>query len=408
MKLAIVGLGYVGITTAAAFSKLGHTIIGYENNIKKLATLTSGELPITEPEVGDILIENRERIYYREKIESNINEADLVFVSVGTPTSEAGETDLTALNGVMEELSRFGEIDLPIVIRSTIPIGLSRQYAVRYPNLNILFHPEFLREGTAVQDFFNPPKIVFGAGVQSDNQLRNLVDTLYEGFDCPKFFVSYEAAESVKYADNIFHALKVAFTNEISKVVASKGADPREVMRIFRSDEQLNISPAYLKPGFAYGGSCLEKDLASFRTQAQNLNIPLLLSVTESNETIVNEFVGRIARQSDTFILNGLTFKEKVDDLRRSPFVSIAMRLLDLGNEVYAYDDNLETTFGESRQIFDRLLANPRFHINEACPAPSGNPIVVYCHRNRHEYLVPSFVADYELFAGGDAGRNFA
>lgn len=407
MKIAIIGLGYVGITTAAAFSKLGHCIIGYENNIAKLGSLYAGKLPITEPSVSELLQDNSERVSYIKDIDNGINNADLVVVSVGTPTSEIGETDLTALNFVMKELSMFRTSDLSILIRSTIPIGLSRKYSDLYPNLSIYFHPEFLREGTAIKDFFSPPKIVLGAKVADDSRAHAILESLYSEFDCPKFVVSFESAESVKYADNIFHALKVVFTNEISKVVAGKNADPREVMEIFRSDRQLNVSPAYLKPGFAYGGSCLEKDLLSFRTQGASCSLPLLDAIAISNEIIIEDFVNKICGFSSTFIFNGLTFKEDVDDLRRSPFVIMAFKLLAKGKEVYAYDDNLETCFGDSAEIYNRLLDQELFHINEDCCSARSDTSVIFCHEKRHSKLEQTFKADYELFFGGDAGRIF-
>jgi GDP-mannose 6-dehydrogenase len=407
MKIGIIGLGYVGITSAACFLKLGHKVVGVEKSLDKIKTLRSGLFPIVEPGISELFQMYSSNFSACSDIELSLNSCDCIMVAVGTPTSDVGESDLSAMGRVIEGLSKIIKTDVPILIRSTIPIGTSRVYAGKNPSLNIVFHPEFLREGTAVEDFFNPPKIVFGTKNSQDESLLGLVKGLYPNFTSPFFNVSYESAESVKYADNIFHALKVSFTNEIVKSITKKGADPKEVMNIFCSDTHLNVSPVYLKPGFAYGGSCLEKDLYSFRYQNSDSELPLLNSITVSNEQVIDDFFYKIKDLSGQVVINGLSFKERIDDVRRSPFVALTRKLLDHGNTVYAYDDNLNDIFGESLDIINDLKKYKNFHLNKRTDISKLNTTVVYSHRQKHSLVHEKLISDFDLFVGGDIAKVY-
>ncbi|OAH06917.1 GDP-mannose 6-dehydrogenase [Rhodobacteraceae bacterium SB2] len=394
MNIGIIGLGYVGITTAACLSKLGHTIYGYEVNAPKCDALARGENVIVEPGVTELLIENSNSINFKFALgEENL---DVIFVCVGTPTNENGETDLSFLHKSLEELAH-SNINVPIVLRSTIPIGTCSEMKQRYKNLDIYFHPEFLREGTAVKDFFNPPVIVVGVdGINSEVRAKIILQ-IYQDFVCEKFVVSTATAESIKYASNTFHALKVCFANEVSKGVSKFGVNPNEVLRIFRADSQLNISEAYLKPGFAYGGSCLEKDLTSFVSQCRSAELPLLKAISVSNDTIIEEFYYKVTNLGEKFIVNGLSFKENIDDLRKSPFVTLVKKLLSDKKYVYAYDDNLENIYGENRTILDHLNKHPNFQLNRTFPSKE-KPITIYCHNKRHNLTPENLDPDYCLF----------
>lgn len=402
MNVGVIGLGYVGITAVACLSELGHIVKGFEINRAKIRSLESGLFPIVEPQVASLINANSHRISYNEKITTDdISSLDLILICVGTPTDDSGKTNMHAMDRVMEELGNLINFDLPIVIRSTIPIGSTQKYKTRYKNLNLYFHPEFLREGTAVKDFFNPPKIVFGIPLIVKNEIENLVNDLYPGIEAPIFYMSYESAESVKYADNIFHALKVAFVNEFSSACIKLGADANSVMNAFRADRQLNISEAYLHPGFAYGGSCLEKDLISFQTQAEG-DLPLFAAVSESNKTIIKQFYRKIVSEGEVFLLNGIAFKEGVDDLRRSPFVSLIILLLDAGKTVYAYDDNLKDLFGESQDVLSLLTSRKNFFLNKEYIGDISGSVVIMGHKLKHAHFPQDLDAHYHLWFGGD------
>ena len=365
MKVWIIGLGYVGITTAACLAKLGHHITGVEKNPSKVEALKAGKNSIVEPGIDELLSNHADRIDYKTTINDDITSADIILVAVGTPTNEDGTTDLSFVSQVFDELGQY-DVNCPVLLRSTSPIGTARKLSKKHASLEITFHPEFLREGTAVDDFFNPPKIVFGVNEKTFHEkYKASLLNLYHDISAEVFFVNWETSESIKYADNIFHALKVSFANEIGRSVSTKGADPNEVMRIFCSDRQLNISPYYLKPGFAYGGSCLEKDLSSFRTQFNDIKLPIFEAISQSNEETIDTLFKKIIDKSDIFVIDGLTFKEDIDDLRRSPFVTLALRLLRKGKYVYAYDRNIEEVFGESKAIKDELLSYESFFLNE-------------------------------------------
>jgi GDP-mannose 6-dehydrogenase len=407
MKIAIIGLGYVGITSAAGFLELGFEVVGYENNVSKVNALREGTFPIVEDGVSDLFKKNAERFSVFSEPNLVLNTCDYIMIAVGTPTSKEGVTSLIAMDSVLSSLSSVIETNSPILIRSTVPIGTSRVYSERYPHLNIVFHPEFLREGSAIEDFFKPPKIVFGVRNNHDGGVPDPLSRIYDRFNCEIYCVAYESAESVKYADNIFHALKVAFTNEIVKAVTKKGANPYDVMSIFRSDRQLNISPVYLNPGFAYGGSCLEKDLFSFREQLSGCSLPLLDAITVSNEGIIRDAYLKIKDAGRNFIVNGLTFKEGVDDLRRSPYVSLVKMLLNDGSTVYAFDDNLHNLFGESFEILNELREFPGFRLNERVDLQAGEVVVVFCHRERHSLLGTSYVSDFDLYTGGAVSKVY-
>ncbi|MDC0010731.1 nucleotide sugar dehydrogenase [Porticoccaceae bacterium] len=408
MKIAIIGLGYVGITSAAGLLELGHQIVGYEKNTAKVETLRNGLFPIIEPKISGLFKKHIDRFTILSSLDVTLNTCDCVMVAVGTPTDETGMTSLTAMDSVVECLAEIVNNDVPIVLRSTIPIGTSRNYAEKYPCLNIVFHPEFLREGSAINDFFNPPKLVFGVDGEVADDLVGILSNIYPEFSSPTFYVTYESAESVKYADNIFHALKVAFTNEIVKAVTKKGADPFDVMSIFCADTQLNISPVYLKPGFAYGGSCLEKDLYSFRHQNSDCKLPLLDSITVSNEYVIADFYQKIKGLTDTFVINGLTFKEGIDDLRRSPFVALTKMLLQQGSKVYAYDDNLRNVFGESLDILNGLQDFSNFSLNRKISISADEVLVIYSHKEKHCELDEMYLPDFDLFIGGEIAKVYS
>jgi GDP-mannose 6-dehydrogenase len=395
MKIGITGLGYVGVTTLACLAKLGHKLIGVDINTEKINALKLGESVIIEPIINSLLSDHSSNIIYSTST-ANLD-VDCIFVCVGTPTDASGFSNLKALERCIGNLWK-NKVKCPIIIRSTVPIGTCIDLLTRYPLLDIVFHPEFLREGTAVEDFFNPSIIVYGT--QDGSKVPEL-ETIYKQFKAPSFTVDISEAESLKYACNIFHALKIVFANEITKSLSSKNVDPNVVMKLFVEDKQLNISKAYLKPGFAYGGSCLEKDLQSYLNQMPNVSLPLLTSVSESNELIIHELFIKLSNESEHFVFNGLTFKEGIDDLRRSPFVALVKKLLIEGKTVDAYDDNLEELFGENKDILSDLIAFKNFRLNPY-ELFLTDPSVIFCHQKKHSKLPARYTVDYKLFPSTD------
>lgn len=352
MRIAVLGLGYVGATSMACLAKLGHAVIGVDVSAVKVALVDAGESPILEPQVPELLAEAHAagRVSATTDSEAAIADADALLVCVGTPSRPNGSVDSRYLQQVVRTIAgvrvREGRA-IPIFVRST---GLP---SIHNELIDILIaevpgqppaycvHPEFLREGQAVADFFDPPKIVFGP---TDDTVGALCAQLYPGIDAPTVTVAPAVAAMVKYADNCFHAVKVTFGNEIGVLAQTFGVDAREVMDIFCLDTKLNISTKYLRPGMPYGGSCLPKDLRSVVSWARqnSLSIPMLEHVSHSNESQVQHILAQISRTERSHVgIVGLAFKDNTDDLRESPMVAVAEHLLGKGRAVKVFDDHL-------------------------------------------------------------------
>lgn len=372
MQIAIIGLGYVGAVTAACLAELGHSVIGVEADPVKAAALTDGRAPTAEPGLDDLLSRGvaggRIRI---ADLADAVTNADVTMVSVGTPSAGSGALDLTAVLRVAE---RIGET-LPddgcfrtIVIRSTVLPGTTEEQ-VR-PCLEaasglkagsafgLAMNPEFLREGSSIRDFREPARTIIGA---SDRRTADQVRAVYSGVPAPVAVVPIRTAELVKYTDNAFHALKVTFANEIASFARSFGVDGREVMRLLTEDQRLNISPAYLRPGYAFGGSCLPKDLRAINDRASqaDLDLPLLSAVLESNAAHFERGVRLIEEAGGRSVaLLGLSFKASTDDLRESPAVALAERLVRLGYRLAIHDPDVHPTSlrGTNRTFIEEHL----------------------------------------------------
>jgi GDP-mannose 6-dehydrogenase len=364
MRIAVVGLGHVGIVTAAALLKDGHCVVGVESDERIRDCAQRGESPFREPEVGDLIAEGHTKKSF--SVTSSVAEvidADLAFVCVGTRGLPDGNLDLSDVTTSARE---FGEAvrqrstDRPpilIAFRSTmlpgsmnkivlpaIAAAAGEEAGTRY---EVAYFPEFSREGSAVADYFDPPKIVIGERRQGSAHLLN---RLFRGFDAPTFVTSFEVAELAKFADNSFHALKVAFANEVGRFALRAGASPSDVFDIFRADTKLNISAAYLRPGGAFGGPCLKKDVRALATRMSAVGIaaPVLNNVFASNELHTDFLVEEIATRaqpSSRLLLVGLSFKAGTDDVRDSPLVTLAEKLLARGYDLSIYDSDLDYEF---------------------------------------------------------------
>jgi len=356
MKISVLGLGYVGAVSGACLAELGHEVIGVDVDYFKVETVNNGLAPIVEELIGELTAEMVEKGRFRATcdVAEAIRETELSMVCVGTPSAPTGELDTTYVRRVCEEIGaelKKKDAYHLVVIRSTVlPQTMERIVTPALEtasgkrcgeDFGLCFHPEFLREGTSVKDFRDPPKVVIGA---YDEKSADMLASIYEGFTAPLFVTSMAVAEMVKYVDNSFHALKVVFGNEIGAIAKSLNIDSHEVMRIFCEDRKLNISPYYLMPGFAYGGSCLPKDLRALLhlARAENVEVPMLASLARSNEEHIKRTVERVlALGKRQVAMLGLSFKSGTDDLRESPLVELVERLLGKGCKIRIWDDNV-------------------------------------------------------------------
>jgi GDP-mannose 6-dehydrogenase len=356
MKLSIFGLGYVGTVSAACFAARGHHVIGVDVNAAKVALIRSGTAPIVEEGLADIIRDTAARGLLRAT--TNAAEAvagsDISLICVGTPSARNGSLDTQALTRVAGEIGLALGTKAPghtVVVRSTLLPGTFRNIVV--PELErasgkkagrdfqLAINPEFLREGSAVSDFHNPEKTVVGS---DDAETAQTVMSLYEGLPGKQIAVAPEIAELAKYVDNVWHALKIGFANEVGNICKSQGIDSHAVMDVFLSDRKLNISAAYLKPGFAFGGSCLPKDTRAiaYLARACDLELPLLQAILPSNQQQIERALDWVLSFGKRRIaLLGCAFKAGTDDLRESPYVILAERLLGKGCSIRIFDDNV-------------------------------------------------------------------
>ena len=374
MRISVFGLGYVGSVSAACLAARGHEVIGVDVSPQKAEMLGSGHAPVVEPGLSDIIAENAAsgRLRATTRAGAAISESDLSLVCVGTPSQANGSLDLSNVARVCSEIGaalRAKNAPHVVVIRSTILPGTMRDVVrpaleeasgmVAGRDFGLANNPEFLRESTAVADFHAPPKTVIGALDRADAET---VASLYRGIDAPLVLTSMEVAEMVKYVDNSWHALKVAFGNEIGNICQGVGVDSHEVMEIFCRDTKLNISGAYLKPGFAFGGSCLPKDLRALvhRARALDVEVPILSAILPSNRNQIDRAVDRVmAAGSRRVGVLGLSFKAGTDDLRESPLVEMIERLIGKGFDVRVFDRNVNVA---------RLNGANRRHMDETIP----------------------------------------
>ncbi|MGY4771758.1 UDP-glucose dehydrogenase family protein [Kribbella sp. CWNU-51] len=356
MKVAVFGLGYVGSVTAACLAANGHDVWGVDVDTAKVGPITEGHSPVVEPGLDELVAEgvSAGRLHATTDPRLALERADVSLICVGTPSTPAGSTDLTYIRRAVRDIAEAAQVVNPpvsgfhsIVVRSTVPPGtvdeVVEQVLADVPppeglSFGTAMTPEFLREGSGLADFYDPPFVV--VGTRNPTVGTALADLFgFLGVDVQ--IVDVRTAEALKYACNAFHATKVSFANEMGRIFRHYGVDSREVMRIFVQDTSLNISPYYLKPGFAFGGSCLPKDLRSVLHLARvnNTDLPLLAGTLATNERAVSDVVDRVvAGPGREIALLGLSFKHATDDLRESPNVELAERLLGKGYNLRIYD----------------------------------------------------------------------
>jgi len=356
MRLSIFGMGYVGNVSAACFAADGHTVVGVDPNAVKVDLINQGASPIVEPGLAELVADgvSSGRLRGTTDAAAAIAETDLSLVCVGTPSQVNGNLDLTYLERVCQDIGAclkqkdafhvavIRSTRLPGTIRDTvIPTLEAASGKVAGKDFGVCNNPEFLREGSAVRDFREPPKTVIG---ESDSRSGDLLASLYAALDAPLIRTEIEVAEMVKYADNAWHAVKVTFGNEIGGICKGLGIDSHKVMDIFCQDTKLNISKNYLRPGFAFGGSCLPKDLRAITYKARELDlpVPMLNGVLPSNRWQVEAGVEMVLSKGKRKVgVLGFSFKADTDDLRESPMVEVIERLLGKGIELKLYDRNV-------------------------------------------------------------------
>jgi GDP-mannose 6-dehydrogenase len=356
VRISIFGLGYVGAVSAGCFAQDGHQVIGVDPVQVKVDFINHGHSPIVEPEIEEILFENARAGRLRattDPIEA-VMESELSIVCVGTPSLPNGSLDLRYIRRICEQIGealRIKDARHTVVIRSTILPGTMHkvviptleQFSGKKSGLDfgVCNNPEFLREGSAVADFRQPPKTVIG---EIDRGSGDLAASLYQSISAPLVRTDLRTAEMIKYADNSWHALKIGFANEIGTLCDALEIDPQKVMDIFCEDRKLNISPVYLRPGFAFGGSCLPKDLRalSYQGRMHDLQLPILNSILPSNEMQIARGLQMVMDGGNSRIgILGFSFKAGTDDLRESPVIEVIERLIGKGYDLRIYDRNV-------------------------------------------------------------------
>lgn len=382
MKISVFGLGYVGAVSAGCLASEGHEVIGVDPIPTKVDLINGGQSPIVETKIGEIIAATAKSGRLRATSDPGqaISETELSFVCVGTPSQANGNLDLRYIRRICEQIGEALKSKThrhTVVIRSTILPGTMRNIVIPILeefsgkkaaiDFGVCNNPEFLREGTAVDDFRCPPKTVIG---EVDRVSGDALASLYQKLDAPLIRTDLETAEMVKYVDNSWHALKIGFANEIGAICKSLGLDSHKVMQIFCNDRKLNISAAYLSPGFAFGGSCLPKDLRalSYRAKTNDLELPILSSILSSNEKQVNRGLQLIMEKGRQKIgILGFSFKAGTDDLRESPLIELIERLLGKGYDLRIYDKNVRiaSLVGANRDfILNRIPHISRLMVN--------------------------------------------
>ena len=377
MKVAVIGLGYVGTVTAAVMAANGHDVWGVDVDAVKVHEIRAGRSPVAEPGLDALVAQAVDggTLKATTSCLEALDGTDVSLVCVGTPSTARGGTDLTYIRRAVDDIvAAFRVARAPasrhhsVVIRSTVPPGtveeivtpaLASGLADTDIAVGAAMCPEFLREGSGIADFYASPFVVVGT---TDHHVADTVTSLLSFLDEPVRIVDVRVAEALKYACNAFHATKVSFANEVSRLFRLLGVDSREVMSLFCEDRVLNVSPAYLGPGFAFGGSCLPKDLRSLLHLARmnGADLPLLAGTLATNELVINQAVERVIDcDARTVALLGLSFKMNTDDLRESPNVELAERLIGKGFDVRIYDPIVNPA---------RLIGANRRHVEAKLP----------------------------------------
>lgn len=394
MKISVFGLGYVGAVSCACLPELGHEVIGVDINPQKVRMINEGQSPVVEESINELIeaAVKAGKLSATEDVKIAVTNTELSLISVATPSNPDYTPNLTAVDAVVRSIGEAIH-DKPghhtVVLRSTVQPGTTESRILPIlenaagrkvgDRLSLVFNPEFLREGTSVKDFHNPPQTVIGS---LDETGYVVMEKMYASLPAIMVRTSCRVAESVKYLCNVFHAFKIVFANEAGSVLKACGLDGREVMKIFCQDTQLNISPYYLRPGFAFGGSCLPKEVKGFLTLAKEMNvsIPSLSTLLESNKSHIDSAFDIIARDGRKKVaLFGLAFKPGTDDMRDSPLVVLAERLLGKGFDISIYDNfvKISRLLGKNKEFIEREIPHLDRLLSETPEAALENAEII-------------------------------
>jgi GDP-mannose 6-dehydrogenase len=413
MKIAVFGLGYVGVVSAACFARDGHSVLGVDPSAVKTDLVTQGKSPIIEPGLEALIAAAvaTGRLKAIADHAAAVDHAEVMLICVGTPGQPNGSLDLSFVRRICQQIgTRLGQIDAykVVAIRSTLLPGSMQNTVI--PTLEessgkkagrdfgVCINPEFLREGTAIYDYDHPPKTVVGA---ADQRAAGVVKGLYSALPGPMIVTDLRTAEMIKYVDNSWHALKVTFANEMGRLCKSMDIDARVLMRLFCQDTKLNISTTYLRPGFAFGGSCLPKDVRALTYQGRLLDVetPVLAAILASNQVQISHSLAMIRATGQRRIgLLGLSFKEGTDDLRESPIVTLAEQLIGKGYELLIYDRNvkLASLVGANRDyILNHIPHIGRLLVDSPAALVDQSEVIVLATAEK-EFgdLLPTLAAD--------------
>lgn len=373
MNISIFGLGYVGCVSLACLAKNGHTVVGVDLIQHKNDLINQGKATIIEKDIDELIAESwkGERISATRSFKEGVLQSSISIICVGTPSNSQGHLNLGAIYETAKQIGlslKEKESFHIVVIRSTVLPGTNRKVGEiieqssgkkRNEAFAIVSNPEFLREGTAIKDYYNPPITVIGT---DNSRASQTIAEMYDGINAPVEETNIEIAELIKYVNNSFHALKVSFANEVGNICKKLQIDSHKLMKLFCKDDQLNLSSYYLKPGFAFGGSCLPKDLTAFKTIAHDfyLDSPVLNSILDSNDSQKKKVLKMVLdRKVKKIGILGLSFKKGTDDLRYSPIVDLAENLLGKGASILIYDKNVNIS---------KLTGTNKLYIDEHIP----------------------------------------
>lgn len=404
MRILVWGLGYVGTVSAACFARLGHEVVGVEPNATKVAAINDGRTAVNEPGLAEIVAETVASGNLRATSDgrSEVASSDLSLICVGTPSAADGSPVLSYIENVAEEIGKgMREVDSyhVVCLRSTVFPGTTRRVLIPLleqhsaglagERFGAVMNPEFLREASAVTDFESPPYTVIG---QLDERSGDVVADLYDAVDAPLHRVALEEAELLKLTNNAFHALKIGFANEVGRLCEALSIDSHAVMDLVCADKKLNISSAYLRPGFAFGGSCLPKDLRSlaFHARREGVDLPILNNVLPSNRAQIEAARRKVHELGvDRIGILGLSFKAGTDDLRESPTIDLIRSLWQDGKDVLVYDPDVDPSkmLGSNREYLERQLPQiDRILVDDLPQLLAGSEAVVVT-QPRREFL---------------------
>ena len=415
MNISVFGLGYVGCVSAACLAENGHKVMGVDINQNKVDIINSGKSPVIEKDINGIIKEvvTTEKLIATTDAGKAVKNSEISMICVGTPSNDNGSLNLKYVKRVCAEIGaglREKDDYHIVVLRSTMLPGSVEEEVIPAlektsgkkagTGFGVCINPEFMREGSSVYDYYHPPMIVIG---ELDKRSGDIVERIYANIDAPVVRTSIKVAEMIKYVNNAFHGVKVCFANEIGNICKKLGIDSHQVMEIFCMDTKLNLSPYYLKPGFAFGGSCLPKDLRAllYKGQREDLRLPLLNSILDSNENQVKMGINLIKKTKKKKIgIFGFSFKPGTDDLRESPIVELIETLLGKGYKISIYDKNVSIAkiFGANKQYIEKEIPHISSLMSSSIKEVLSRSEVLVLGNNSEEFKkIPELIREDQI-----------